>query len=55
MEDFLNNNHNIILSAAAVLFTAIVLGLIGLFWLHNADKEIDVNKLHHNDYIGEKL
>lgn len=34
---------------------AVIIGLIGLFWLHNADKEIDVNKLHHNDYIGEKL
>lgn len=40
------------------IFTlAIIIGLIGLFWLHNADKEaeLDVNKLHHNDYIGEKL
>lgn len=43
-----------IISAFAV---AVLIGLIGLFWLHNADKEteLDVNKLHHNDYIGEKL
>jgi hypothetical protein len=36
---------------------SILIGLAGLFWFHNADKrnELDVNKLHHNDYIGEKL
>jgi hypothetical protein len=41
----------------ATFTLSVIIGLVGLFWFHNADKrnELDVNKLHHNDYLGEKL
>jgi hypothetical protein len=40
MEQFLTTNHSIIIAAASVLSLAIGIGLIGLFWLNNADKNI---------------
>jgi hypothetical protein len=39
----------------ATFTLSVIIGLAGLFWIKTKDEEMDVNKLHHNDYLGEKL